>query len=682
MHDDDPGDVVHDTFAQTVFGDTPLGRPILGTVDSIETLSRDTVRRYYKRWYRPEHMVVAAAGNLDHAAVVRLVKKCLRRRWRRRRRRRRDRPPPSVASSRRPCAGGDVAVISRATEQVNLVLGVPGVDRNDPRRFALGVLNSALGGGMSSRLFQEVREKRGLAYSVYSYHSQYSDAGLFGVYAGCLPKKVDDVLDLCRAELQRVCHRGITAEELDRGKGQLRGSLVLGMEDTGSRMNADRQERAGLRRDALARRGARAGSRRHPRRRAATWRPSCSAVEPTLAVIGPFDADRTSPVGGVVTVKVAVIGAAGRMGTETCRAVEAADDLELVARIDRDGSLQDAADAGAAGRRRLHRARCRDGEHRAGARARACTSWSAPAGSTTSGSRRCVHWSTQHPGSASSSPPTSRSARCCSCASHARRPRTSRPSRSSRRTTPTRSTPPAAPRSTPHGSIAQARARRRGGAGARCHRSASLDGARGADGRRRPRALGATAWCGGARRGRARQRRRDPDAAPRLARPRGLHARCAAGRPPGGRADPDSPSGSSRCSTCRLAARERPRPLAWVPGCRLRLLPAVHRAACLGADRQRRTGCRSSWAARCSCCRSSACGSSSASCSSAPHRRARPRAGRVRRAAGRRPAATPGGRVEREAADVRFAERQREVEQPPGRLGRVVPAGRRLRRRR
>jgi predicted Zn-dependent peptidase len=236
MHEDDPGDVVHDAFANTIFGDTPLGRPILGSVASIEGISRDTVRRYYKRWYRPEHMVVAAAGDLDHRAVVRLVKKAftaggvpLS-----------DESPTTAAVRRvqpRPRTGGNVVVVPRATEQVNLVLGVPGVDRTDPRRFALGVLNAALGGGMSSRLFQEVREKRGLAYSVYSYHSQYSDAGLFGVYAGCLPKKVDDVLDLCRAEMQRVSHRGVTAEELERGKGQLCGSLVLGSEDTGSRMN-------------------------------------------------------------------------------------------------------------------------------------------------------------------------------------------------------------------------------------------------------------------------------------------------------------------------------------------------------------------------------------------------------------------------------------------------------------
>ena len=118
-----------------------------------------------------------------------------------------------------------------------MVLGGPGVARTDERRFALGVLNAALGGGMSSRLFQEVREKRGLAYSVYSYHAQYADTGLFGVYAGCVPRKVDDVLAICREELDKVAAAGITFEELERGKGQLRGSMVLGLEDTGSRMS-------------------------------------------------------------------------------------------------------------------------------------------------------------------------------------------------------------------------------------------------------------------------------------------------------------------------------------------------------------------------------------------------------------------------------------------------------------
>jgi predicted Zn-dependent peptidase len=290
MHDDDPGDVVHDMFASSIFGDTPLGRPILGTVDSIDSLSRDTVRRYYKRWYRPEHMVVAAAGNLDHGSLVRMVKKAFASGGADL-----DGQGSRTAAVRRvqPKAqpGGAVEVISRATEQVNLVLGVPGVDRNDPRRFALGVLNAALGGGMSSRLFQEVREKRGLAYSVYSYHSQYSDAGLFGVYAGCLPKKVDDVLDLCRAELQRVCYRGVTSEELDRGKGQLRGSLVLGMEDTGSRMNRIGKSELVygemLSLDEIL-------SRIESVTLEDIEHVASDLLEtaPTLAVIGPFDADR------------------------------------------------------------------------------------------------------------------------------------------------------------------------------------------------------------------------------------------------------------------------------------------------------------------------------------------------------------------------------------------------------
>jgi len=128
-------------------------------------------------------------------------------------------------------------VITRPTEQANLVLALPGLRRNDDRRHAAGVLNAALGGGMSSRLFQEVREKRGLAYSVYSYAANYADAGMVGVYAGCAPAKVDDVLALVREQLVHVADHGINADELERGKGQLRGSVVLGLEDSGSRMS-------------------------------------------------------------------------------------------------------------------------------------------------------------------------------------------------------------------------------------------------------------------------------------------------------------------------------------------------------------------------------------------------------------------------------------------------------------
>ncbi len=235
MHDDDPTDMVHDEFAQAVFGPSPLGRPILGTVDSIEGLSRATINGYYRRNYTPDRMVVAAAGNLDHASVVRMVRQAFERAG--------GLGDPALEPAA-PRVGGhprhrrpDVHLVSRPTEQANLVLGTPGVSRVDDRRFALGVLNSALGGGMSSRLFQEVREKRGLVYSVYSYNAQYADAGLFGIYAGCLPNRVDEVLDLCRTELDKVVAGGITAEEMARGKGQLRGSLVLGLEDTSSRMS-------------------------------------------------------------------------------------------------------------------------------------------------------------------------------------------------------------------------------------------------------------------------------------------------------------------------------------------------------------------------------------------------------------------------------------------------------------
>jgi predicted Zn-dependent peptidase len=128
-------------------------------------------------------------------------------------------------------------VRKRDTEQAHIVLGGVGIGRLDERRFTLGVLNNILGGGMSSRLFQEIREKRGLAYSVYSYGSQYAEVGLFGVYAGCAPGKVDEVLDLIRAELAAVAARGVTREEIARGKGMVKGSYVLGLEDTGSRMS-------------------------------------------------------------------------------------------------------------------------------------------------------------------------------------------------------------------------------------------------------------------------------------------------------------------------------------------------------------------------------------------------------------------------------------------------------------
>jgi predicted Zn-dependent peptidase len=231
MHEDDPTDVVHDDFAAVMFGDTPLGRPVLGTIETISGISRRSINAFYRRTYRPESMVIAAAGNLDHDTVVRQVRAAFQ-----------SVLDPSVEARaartvRRPRAHeAGVSVTKRPTEQAHLVLGVPGITRSDPRRYALSILSTALGGGMSSRLFQEVREKRGLAYSVYSYAQGYSDDGMFGVYVGCLPAKVDTVLDVCLTQLQAVADHGLTDEEILRGKGQVRGGTVLGQEDTGARM--------------------------------------------------------------------------------------------------------------------------------------------------------------------------------------------------------------------------------------------------------------------------------------------------------------------------------------------------------------------------------------------------------------------------------------------------------------
>jgi predicted Zn-dependent peptidase len=233
MRDDDPADLVHDEFATALFGAAPLGRPILGTEDSIRALTRRQVHGYYRRRYTTDSMVVSAAGNIDHATFVDLVRAAFAGRLD---------PDAGVASVRAAAAPNgarparQVTVIADDTEQANLVLGCQGLSRHDPRRYALGVLSAALGGGMSSRLFQRVREERGLAYSVYSFTSGYADAGQFGVYAGCQPGKADEVLTLMTAELDAAARGALTDAEIERGKGQMRGSIVLGLEDAGSRM--------------------------------------------------------------------------------------------------------------------------------------------------------------------------------------------------------------------------------------------------------------------------------------------------------------------------------------------------------------------------------------------------------------------------------------------------------------
>lgn len=231
MRDDDPSDLVHDEFATALFGDTALGRPILGTEDSIHALTRSQIHGYYKRRYTASEMVVSVAGNVLHGDVLQLVKRAFDGRLDDATPVRRIKPADVPVEPHR-----RVSVIGEETEQANLVLGMRGLDRHDERRFAVGVLSAALGGGMSSRLFQRIREERGLAYSVYSYASSYSDGGQFGVYAGCTPGKTDEVLDLMITELDLAAAGDLSVEEIERGKGQMRGGIVLGLEDSSARM--------------------------------------------------------------------------------------------------------------------------------------------------------------------------------------------------------------------------------------------------------------------------------------------------------------------------------------------------------------------------------------------------------------------------------------------------------------
>src|SRR5689334_10675602 len=234
MNEDDPSDSVHEAFTTQLFGDTPLGRPILGTAESINAITREQIFEHYQARYTPEHLVVSAAGNLDHDAVVASVRAAFSPVLERTA----DPAAPRLAGDQQDQASGvGTTLVSRGIEQANLVLGCQALARTDKRRFALGVLNAAFGGGMSSRLFQEVREKRGLAYSVYSFAGQHADTGIWGIYVGCLPSKADEVLAICTEEIDRVVSGGLTDAELARGKGQVRGSIVLGLEDPSSRMS-------------------------------------------------------------------------------------------------------------------------------------------------------------------------------------------------------------------------------------------------------------------------------------------------------------------------------------------------------------------------------------------------------------------------------------------------------------
>ena len=227
MHEDAPDELVHDLFYRSMWDGHPLGRPVLGYNKTIGSVQRDEVVEYWRDRYSPSNLVVAAAGHVDHDQLVEGVARRV-----------------DVDAGRRTLRGGakpkstsGINVYRRPTEQAHIVTGVEGLHRAHDDRHALTVLDTLLGGGMSSRLFQEIREKRGLAYSVYSYRSLFADTGAFSIYAGTTPQNAQTVMDLVRDEVQSITADGVTEAEFERAKGHVKGSIVLSSEDPGSRMS-------------------------------------------------------------------------------------------------------------------------------------------------------------------------------------------------------------------------------------------------------------------------------------------------------------------------------------------------------------------------------------------------------------------------------------------------------------
>jgi predicted Zn-dependent peptidase len=227
MYEDSPQDLIHDLLTDTIFGDHALGHPVLGSREALTNVTEEQIRGYHSRHFGFSDMVVAAAGNVDHDRLRELLLA--------------DHPEKLGVGVERVRQDPDVrprrAFLCKETEQMHVCLGGRGLPRNDSRRFVLSVLDSLLGGSLSSRLFQEVREKRGLVYSIYSFSSMYRETGMVGVYFGCRPDRLAQVTETVEAELGRVSTEPVPAEELQRAKEHLKGRLILGLESTHSRMN-------------------------------------------------------------------------------------------------------------------------------------------------------------------------------------------------------------------------------------------------------------------------------------------------------------------------------------------------------------------------------------------------------------------------------------------------------------
>lgn len=235
MHLDDPADLAFENFAQSLFPDHGLGRPIAGTTTEIQKISHSDIADYYRAHYQPAELVIAAAGGVDHEEICRQVTTVLKESgWLNARA---NRPSTGKADDVLPQPESASHTHYRPGEQANLLIGSRGLTATDERRYVLSVLHAIYGGGMSSRLFQKIREERGLAYAVHSFSSGFRDAGMFGVYAGCAVENAEQVLSLIAAEWDTLLRSGINEDELERARGQVRGGLVLGLEDSSARMS-------------------------------------------------------------------------------------------------------------------------------------------------------------------------------------------------------------------------------------------------------------------------------------------------------------------------------------------------------------------------------------------------------------------------------------------------------------
>lgn len=226
MYDDTPDDMVHDHISRAAYGDHPLAYSILGTEERLKAMEADDLRQYMQDHYTIENTVISLAGNIDDSTIELLETHFGH-----------FAVHGSEKSLSAPEFHGDLSFHKKKTEQNHICISFPGCSISDPRLYGMILLNNAIGGGMSSRLFQEIREKRGLAYSVYSYHSSYADSGLFTLYAGTAPKQTKEVLELTVEVMNELVSKGLTESELHKGKEQIKGSLILSLESTSSRMN-------------------------------------------------------------------------------------------------------------------------------------------------------------------------------------------------------------------------------------------------------------------------------------------------------------------------------------------------------------------------------------------------------------------------------------------------------------